>query len=331
MAISLQHACEQCGSLANALASQTAQEDGSDPLSTVTLKKLKELQAGLKTVGSTLDAEGHLFSSTVDLSDFETAKLNDVAADIREASRKLSIVLAAGSNSFQASAQSDVQTLESLQTYFDPSVTRALSLNELIPLLKPSGGNAKCAHQYPLTSCPYGCNHSRCCHGYSRACCPHGCSGQQGNVYSITLSSTFAQDATAAQTLKKLAKHLSEMAEHCEKECKNRETSSAEKDEKSKTFALMQQEVKALVPKLREHVLRVGLGKGKHLNISSGCGNVSTITNMFDYATVENAHRQLEDGRDRILQELTLRKLEAKMSMQTPEKCAAKRRKVSEC
>lgn len=131
--------------------------------------------------------------------------------------------------------------------------------------------------------------------------------------------------------MKRLAKHLSEMAEYCKKEGKNRETSSADKDEKSKRFALLQKEVKALVPKLREHVLRVGLGKGKHLNISSGCGNVSTITNMFDYATVENAHRQVEDGRDCILQEFTLRKLATKMGMQTPEKCAAKRRKLNEC
>lgn len=64
---------------------------------------------------------------------------------------------------------------------------------------------------------------------------------------------------------------------------------------------------------LKTHALRVGIAKGPHLNVSQGCGDVMTIAELFGFAAVEGAHREVEDCRDRILQETIMRKMQRKL------------------
>ncbi|CAE8587833.1 unnamed protein product [Polarella glacialis] len=264
---------------------------------------------------SDLSLEAEVFSGSADLSEFKTDELNRMASDIREASRKLAIVLAAGSNTFVAQAQTDGNLLGALRSYIDPAIALDLNLEELVPFLNTQLG------QHGIAVCPHGL--------YP---CRYGCKSEVPSVVPPTISLTgdFNQEASAADSMKKLARHFSEMAKCCGQICSDRSTGVKQKQEKQAAKDTLTKEVQKLIPLLRSHVLRIGIAKGQHLNISSGCGNVATITNLFECATVENAHRQLEDCRDRLLQELTLRRLEAKMNALTPKKCAAKRRKLSE-
>eukprot|EP00747_Dinoflagellata_sp_TGD_P171295 gnl/TRDRNA2_/TRDRNA2_205038_c0_seq1.p1 gnl/TRDRNA2_/TRDRNA2_205038_c0~~gnl/TRDRNA2_/TRDRNA2_205038_c0_seq1.p1 ORF type:complete len:233 (+),score=28.33 gnl/TRDRNA2_/TRDRNA2_205038_c0_seq1:233-931(+) len=225
-----------------------------------------------------------------------------MVSDIREASRKLAIVLAAGFNKFREQAQQDAALLQSLSSYFDPKVAESLCVPELVKILNSQ--STTCPHGYHSYNCCYGCHQSA-----------------QNSAYSqFTLTGSFKKAATAAQTVDNLSKHFRDLAEQCAKIASER--NDVAKSQKQKV-ALQQQLTKLvqkLVPLLKNHVLRVGIGKGRHLNISQGCGNVSTITKLFSYATVENAHRQLEDCRDRIVQELTMRKFEARTAGDRPNK-----------
>lgn len=65
---------------------------------------------------------------------------------------------------------------------------------------------------------------------------------------------------------------------------------------------------------LRRHAIRIGLGRCQHIDISQGGKNINTIVDVFDYRSMESAHRQLEDCRDNIVQELTARRLEKRLS-----------------
>lgn len=62
---------------------------------------------------------------------------------------------------------------------------------------------------------------------------------------------------------------------------------------------------------LMTHILCIQLGKGERLNVHQGCSDVSAIHLNFNYADVENAHRIVEDARDRMRQEIYIRIMKA--------------------
>jgi len=225
-------------------------------------------------------------------------------------------VLSAGSGQFQNQAKQDAKTLQSLSPYVDPEVARDLCVPELTQLLQAlDGANSQAA--------PCSC-------GYQRGQCPYGCVSAANGCTSaaniqIHPTEDFNKASTAAGTLTKLSKHFAELARHCEQIATRREDERDQQGAKKLEAEKLRDQAKELVPLIRSHVLRVGIGKGQHLNISSGCANVGTITQLFSYAAVEDAHRQLEDCRDQILQEITMRKLRAKM-----DESPGKRRKVSD-
>jgi len=323
MTLTLHQAHQQCGQLLSQAISQLTQERQSDPLSNVSLTRLNSLSAGVKKAMAMLEEEATVFSDGADLSSLTTENLNSLASDIREASRKLSIVLAAGSNQFRGQAQSDVQLLDSLKSYFDPTIAQALNLDALIPVLQSGLKEGACQHGYPHHQGYYEYDEDAEEAEYYNHACPHGCASQGLAVEpSVTLTNDFGPESSAAASMKILSEHFSALAKACEQIHADQNSHAQEKGEKTQVHEQLTQDVSELVPLLRSHVLRIGIAKGQHLNISNGCGNVATITSLFDYAAVENAHRQLEEGRDRILQELTLRRLESKMHAQTPAKGA---------
>ena len=67
-----------------------------------------------------------------------------------------------------------------------------------------------------------------------------------------------------------------------------------------------------LIPALKKHILRVGVGKG-HVSIAQ----LSTLFTADESGFLEGVHRELEHCRDTIVQELTLRKLEMRVKQQT--------------
>eukprot|EP00928_Gymnodinium_smaydae_P036926 TRINITY_DN25721_c0_g1_i1.p1 TRINITY_DN25721_c0_g1~~TRINITY_DN25721_c0_g1_i1.p1 ORF type:complete len:331 (-),score=53.56 TRINITY_DN25721_c0_g1_i1:195-1148(-) len=312
MAMSLQQAYDNCEQLVNQCVQQLTNEGNSDPLSRFSLDKLTSVQGIVKSMMSSLEKEEALFSESADLSDWSLKELNSYVSDIREASRKLSIVLAAGANQFSGQVTNDASALQALQPYLDPGIFKAADINSLVSVVQLSSPNGSiCRHRHYTYQCPFGCGNNA-----------------TGNLPNFTPTNDFTQGATSAATAKKLSQHLSDLAKQFEELHQTNIKHSNDRSKKEQIQKNLVSNLGKLVPMMRRHVLRIGIAKGQHLNISNGCANVSTITRLFDYATVENCHRQLEDGRDRVIQELTLRKLESKMRAETPEKCPAKRRKL---
>lgn len=307
--LTLQQVQQQTSQLINYATSQITQEDAADPFSSVTMETLNKLAAGVAKASKKLQTESGIFSDTADLTEYKVAELSKLVSDVRESSRKLSIVLAAGSAQFRNQQQNEIQTLTSLSSYCDPEIIKDLDVPTLSSVLslKTSG-----------THCPHGQLRQHC--GSCRQYCPHGTYRQNcasctaASQVQVQLKGDFNQAGSAEGTLTKLAKRLSELAEQCKNQAAERKNAAEQKGVKEKEMARLEQALKKLVPMLKSHVLHVGVGKGQHLNISSGCANVGTITQFFSYEAVENAHREMEDCRDRIVQELTMRKFEAKMN-----------------
>lgn len=306
MAVSLTRGVRNCQDLAQAVEQQLREEVQADPLSQFPLQQLNALVEAVQKVSAFLSEEEQIFASDADLSGFETEKLTTLASDVREASRKLAIVLAAGCNQFRAQQGGNADVLQSLAGYFHPSIQAQLEVDQLVHFLRSQEEVRSGVHRHGAAYEEEELFSDDDC-GYN---CPRPGPDPIGRVM---FDGNFAECGTGAETLQKLSKHLSVLAEHCSKLQKEREDDAKQQDEKQRASNLLKTGVASLVPMLRKHVLRVGIGKVQMLNLSQGCANVSTLSSMFDYAAVEDAHRQLEDGRDRILQEVTLRKLQAKL------------------
>eukprot|EP00966_Prymnesium_polylepis_P264004 6099141-Prymnesium_polylepis.1 len=184
-------------------------------------------------------------------------------------------------------------------------------------MLDPDPKAFRCKSGYQLPQCQMYCR----CGGRGS---PQQSSQQQAMVVGLMPEiQSGGQQAmrlsTGADGLKQLAKQLSTMSEEIEKLAAVRDEASSDRPKTKKMLNELKADAESLAPMLRSHVLLVGLAKGQHLNISQGCANVGVLQTHFDYAAVEGAHRQVEDARDHIQQEITFRKLNGKLKQRSSE------------
>ena len=99
-----------------------------------------------------------------------------------------------------------------------------------------------------------------------------------------------------------------------------REKNTVEQDQKAQVAASLKTVVPTdLIPALKKHILRVGVGKGR-----VSVNQLSALFKSDERELLEDVHRELEHCRDTIVQELTLRKLEKRFKQQHEEADSAK-------
>jgi hypothetical protein len=280
-------------------------EIAADPLSRWTLDEIKALSESVEKTLAYLIDEEELFSGTASLDDLKEEELKTMLSDIKESSRKLSIVLGGGLNQFtKSSVGADILTvLNNLASYFSPKLS----------MLDVKGLVAFYSRQNAVQLCPYGCGIplNQCGHWHQY----HGHHQQAKVAFPFTLNlqpeDLAHSGKSGTQQLKSLAKMATKFSGVLDKMVESREADEKQRMEKPKSVKMLESGAEKLAPLLKMHAIRVGLGKGQHLNISQGCVNVNTLYNQFEYSTVENAHRQVEDARDLIQQELVIRRLRA--------------------
>ena len=272
------------------LTQQIEQEDSAEPLTGITQGQLNTCWAGVQEATAAFQQESAVFSSDADFSEHSTEELSAMLPDIREASRALSVVLAMEPARFQEDTlvANDLQALELLGSYCDPEITHALKVPELVRVLQLQ-------------------TESTCPRGGAPEQCPY-----RHRATTVPLTGDFSPGETAEATLRKLYTHFAELADYCRVKAEDRKAASTQHPKKQNAVRKLRAAVTDLVPRIRSHVLRVGIAKGQPLSASSG--RIGPLTKLFAYSTVEDAHRNVEDCRDRVLQELAVRRLRAKMA-----------------
>mmetsp|Transcript_89162 Transcript_89162/g.236964 ORF Transcript_89162/g.236964 Transcript_89162/m.236964 type:complete len:344 (-) Transcript_89162:12-1043(-) len=331
MAVTLGSAIKQCQDLLDQATQQLAQEAQGDPLSVVSLKQLNARAIGLRAATATLEEEEALFTGRSDLSALKDDELNSMASDVREASRKLSIVLAAGSSQFKGPVLTEVQVLDQLLPYFDPSnrshgsaQAEVKVLDQLLPFLTPCIRNE--LSQKALGRVLQEAADGRGGGAGRRA----GLRDQVVSETSLVCAQDFERAGTASASMGKLAGHFSELAEKCKQISQDRERHAQEREAKARARDRLKEVLHKLAPVLLRRHLRVliGVARGKASSGPSEIGNANTITSLFDFESVDHAHRQLEDCRDRVLQEITLRRLESRQAKRSEQRAPRLRRRT---
>merc|ERR1712070_445077 len=101
-------------------------------------------------------------------------------------------------------------------------------------------------------------------------------------------------------------------------------------------------EVNSVLPMLRQHVLKIGLSKTqlqnkderlKELDQKINLKNESQshkLTSLFTYKAVEDAHRSVEDCRERVMQELLFRRSKVERRLKREEELEIERERRKE-
>eukprot|EP00929_Paragymnodinium_shiwhaense_P038939 TRINITY_DN20499_c0_g1_i2.p1 TRINITY_DN20499_c0_g1~~TRINITY_DN20499_c0_g1_i2.p1 ORF type:complete len:318 (-),score=61.51 TRINITY_DN20499_c0_g1_i2:385-1338(-) len=303
MEITLQEAGQKCQHLLCQGVQQLIQESGQDPLANCSLEKLTAVVSWLDRVKGKLEEESGIFSRNHEIGQYSNAKLDILLPQVREASRMLSIALLTEPARFLNKRKGDVDMIKALEPYSDPALMEGLDLQTIAIAMRPIVGttptptSAECSDEEKAEST-----------------CSSQHSGRPRLVQTVRLSNDFTRGATAVETMQTLAKHFSELAAKFEDLHKRQTTHVQEKTQKEELKRKIAAALKDIVPMLRDHVLRVGITKCQLLLPDNPATAAAAIAKLFDYATVNVAHRQLEEARDRLLQELTWRHLQEKLN-----------------
>ena len=122
---------ESMSKLASAASEQIRAEDGADRLCCLTLTELEAFKTSVDDAIKKLDAEGTFFSGAADLSAVETGLLESLLCEIREASRKVAIVLAGGKLAAPTTSE-----LADLEAHCDSAILQSVAVEELMAAIR---------------------------------------------------------------------------------------------------------------------------------------------------------------------------------------------------
>ena len=273
------------------------------PLADWPLETIQSLAKGVADANERLAKEDAMFADDKDFSTIDDEELKSMLADMTESSRKLAIVLAGGLNQFDQYAghrqaqQSVQQIFQNLSCFFSPELGKLLDVAKLQKFLDDSVQHATLGvarHQHH-----YG-------HHYGRHAEPVLLDDSIVSAADLQLKGTAGLDK-----MKSLAGMTKKLSEQFERMAEAREKDSKQAKQKTKAAEKLKSATAQLSPLLKKHALRIGVGKGQHLNISQGCANVDTIYQLFDYKDVEDVHREIEAARNVIMQDMTIRRMQA--------------------
>lgn len=245
MAQQLTQVMTQSRDFATQAMDQIFQENLADPLSGTSHKKVFELTEGVAKVRERLRIESKLFSPEADLSAYVDEELSMMLPDVRESSRKLAVVLAAGgrgrcgssrsrsrsrSNSRRSrSFNTTAHILQSVASYLDPAVAKDLNSTELVKFLSLTSHEPVGRKEQEKR---YDRSRSRSCStGSSEGVHIRGKRGQQRvtrEELSIHLKERFSPGSTGAASLRKLATQLQSISEQLAQAANAREEETVE-------------------------------------------------------------------------------------------------------
>jgi len=276
-------------------------EDKMDPFPAKTTLELEEMVEACYVTKEVLGREDLIYSKDADFSNYTDPELNAMNAFVRENSRMLSVILAGGPQHFwNGQGLSSVQQLKQMEKYIDDKVKDFLKLDKIIETLDIKtkyGRTAVTSKSATLTAHPE------------------------------MLSFTFI-DANRApnseESLQRLATVCEQFAKQCRSISQMRASKTSDRSKKAGVKQLLEEEVETVLPMLRQHVLKIGLGKTnfqESAGVDSGKSS-HKLTSLFTHAAVQDAHRAVEDSRERLMQELLFRRAKVERRLKREEDLA---------
>mmetsp|Transcript_137228 Transcript_137228/g.256225 ORF Transcript_137228/g.256225 Transcript_137228/m.256225 type:complete len:437 (+) Transcript_137228:65-1375(+) len=301
MASGMQQTLQSCQVLAAMIQAQMVDEDKFDPMPAKTTTQLEELVIALRKTKEVLAREAIIFSDRADFSGYSDRELVAMTAFVRESSRMLSIVLAGGAAHFlQGHGMSIVQELKMMELYIDSKVKDFMSFSLVLDVLQLQEKLSKA----------------------------HRSGGSDTKIGGITHHPDLlafepidrAKGLSSEESLMRVAELCESFARQCRTVAVTRRSKLDDRIAKNNAKTTLLEEVDALMPMLRQHVLRIGLGKSQQqemakLTTGGNSARYASLCTMFTHVAVENAHRAVEDCRERLIQEAMARKVKAERLM----------------
>ena len=100
---------------------------------------------------------------------------------------------------------------------------------------------------------------------------------------------------------------LKSMSDELAQRASSRELDGSRAGEKAAAAAKLRDDVQRLAPLMTKHVLRKSLAKRQRTD--GGDTLITVLRKTFNYASLEDAHREAEETRDRLQQEMVIRRL----------------------
>jgi len=276
-------------------------EDKVDPFPAKTTLELEEMVEACYITKEVLAREDLIYSKDADFSNYTDPELNAMNAFVRENSRMLSVILAGGAQHFwNGQGLSTVQQLKQMAKYIDDKVKDFLKLDKIIETLD--------------TKTKYG-----------RTVVTSKSATLTGHPEMLSFTFIDANRApTSEESLQRLATVCEQFAMQCRSIAQMRASKTEDRSKKAGVKTQLEAEVELVLPMLRQHVLKIGLGKTNFQeNTSTDQGKSShKLTSLFTHAAVQDAHRAVEDSRERLMQELLFRRAKVERRLKREEDLA---------
>eukprot|EP00929_Paragymnodinium_shiwhaense_P088346 TRINITY_DN48643_c0_g1_i2.p1 TRINITY_DN48643_c0_g1~~TRINITY_DN48643_c0_g1_i2.p1 ORF type:complete len:665 (+),score=164.11 TRINITY_DN48643_c0_g1_i2:205-2199(+) len=287
--VGLQEAWQIVLELAYSASTQIMQENAADLVAGVSLEKLLALKEGVLLAGKRLEKEDDMFTGKAVLGEVSNRDLQMLVGNIRESSRRLAVALSGGAGAFRSEAQDDAMILASVAEYLDASISEALNAPELRELLSRFGQQV-CSGPASNQLDP----------AMAGAFTNGGLVVAPGRqLPTVSFQGDFVREDKAASTLRKLMLRAGELLQHCEVLAVDCDKALEDRAAKEVAKEELLQAVRNLVPVLSRHVIRL-------LSHRGGL-EATMLPSLFAFELVEETHRQLEECRDRLQQELARR------------------------
>lgn len=306
MASAMHQTMQTCANLATMLQTQMLDEDKIDPFPARTTTELEEMLDACRRTKEVLSREALIYSNEADFSNYSDSELLAMNQFVRENSRMLSVILAGGKQHFwNGQGLSTVQELKNMYYFIDDKVKEFLMLDKVMDTLEIK-------MRY----------------------------GRQSNTPKNLNPATHPEllafttiDANRAPTSQESLLRLANVCEKFAVQCRGISQMRVEKMEDRKRKAVVKEmllvEVDSLLPMLRQHVLKIGLSKTQlqHKDAKAeakgqdkfGGSNSHKLTSLFTHAAVEDAHRAVEDCRERLMQEMLFRRSKVERRLKAEE------------
>jgi hypothetical protein len=271
-------------------------EDKIDPFPAKTTVELEEMLYACGRTKEVLARESLIYSADADFSKYTDPELVAMNAFVKENSRMLSIILAGGAQQFwNGHGLSTATELKNLYPFIDRKVKEFFLIDKIMETLEIRmryGRKGMVPRSANLSTHPE----------------------------LLAFSAIDAnRAATSQESLIRLATVCEQFAEQCRSIAQVRVMKMDDRTRKLAVHEKLLTEVDSCLPELRQHVLKIGLSKTQLQNKESNKGhdakmrsedsaNASKLTALFTYKAVEDAHRSVEDCRERLMQELLFRR-----------------------
>jgi len=312
MASAMHQTIQTCQNMATMAQTQMMDEDKIDPFPARTTVELDEMVEACLRTKEVLGREELIYSKNADFTRYSDQELVAMNAFVRESSRMLSIILAGGAQHFwNGQGLSTSQELKNMYHYIDDKVKEFYLLDKIIEFLD--------------IKTKYG----------RKGVVPTKTASLSTHPEALAFIAIDANRApTSQETLLRVAQLCEKFAVQCRAVSQTRALKMDDRTRKTDVKERLMLEIDSVLPMLRMHVLRIGLSKtqlkdrGSTNGSNSQGGNHSQkLTSLFTHRAVEEAHRDVEASKDRLMQEMLFRRARVERRLQREDEEEAERKK----